>query len=113
MEDDKLRKIINYLIAKKAKNKKQFFIQVIVILPIGFTIGFMLNKQGFEKTCRETLQTTQDDINRKATFIAMGMCGFQDYFQSCIGVKEKVIKELNANREIPTWEKLCSYLIEK
>lgn len=55
----------------------------------------------------------EDDINRKATFRAMDICGFQNYFQGCIGVKEKIIKELNANREISIEEKLCSYLIEK
>lgn len=111
--NDKLRKITNYLIAKKAKNKKQLLIQCIVGLSLGLTIGFMINKQGFEKTCRKTLQIIQDDINRKATFKAMDMCGFENYFQGCIGVKEKIIKELNANREISIEERLCSYLIEK
>ena len=110
---NKLSKVINYLKAKKAKDKKQLFIQCIVGLSLGLTIGFMLNKQGLEKTCKKSLQMIEDDINRKATFRAMDICGFQNYFQGCIGVKEKIIKELNANREISIEEKLCSYLIEK
>lgn len=50
---NKLSKVINYLKAKKAKDKKQLFIQCIVGLSLGLTIGFMLNKQGLEKTCKK------------------------------------------------------------
>ncbi|MWV61699.1 hypothetical protein DCO58_08180 [Helicobacter saguini] len=87
---DRIIKAIKYIFNPKPKSKKQILIQAMVILPIGFTIGFIKEKPKFERICKRSLQIIQDDIDRQVALGALSICGrssFSSY--DCNGVKKK------------------------
>ena len=112
----RIEDLIHYLKAKKPKDKKQRIIQCIVGLSLGLPIAFMINKSGFESTCKKHIAIIQDKLDREAAgkaslnvaqVLLLVAAGF------VLVYKEEIKQEMEKNRIIGLEERLCSYLIGK
>lgn len=112
----RIEDLIHYLKAKKPKDKKQRIIQCIVGLSLGLPIAFMINKSGFESTCKKHIAIIQDKLDREASGRASLECGTGALISSswvCVSPKEEIKQEMEKNRIVGLEERLCSYLIGK